>query len=181
MKAWRYSHWDGTQDEFTLDPKRALDALSELLMEGLSVEEALEWMRRSGFPLAGMNFRVMGAEELIDELRARARELMQRYLMDRATDELARRLDDILDREERAQRETHGLESRSSPRSGPRTASSSLALSLRCLELGDSADASERVHSSLQLLRNCRRSATWLSKEGFRSSRRSRGRRKSWC
>jgi len=111
VKAWRYSRWDGTQDEFTLDPKRALDALSELLMEGLSVEEALEWMRRSGFSLAGMNFRVMGAEELIDELRARARELMQRYRMDRATDELARRLDDILGREERAQREAHGLES----------------------------------------------------------------------
>jgi uncharacterized protein with von Willebrand factor type A (vWA) domain len=59
-----------------------------------------------------MNFRVMGAEELIDELRARARELMQRYRMDRATEDLARRLDDIFDREERAQREAHGLESR---------------------------------------------------------------------
>ncbi len=111
MKVWRYSRWDGTQEEFTLDPKRALDALSELLMEGLSVEEALDWMRRSGFPLAGMNFRVMGAEELIEELRAQARELMQRYRMDRATDELARRLDDILEREERAQRAVHGLES----------------------------------------------------------------------
>jgi uncharacterized protein with von Willebrand factor type A (vWA) domain len=112
VKVWRYSHWDGTQEEFTLDPKRALDALSDLLMEGLSVEEALEYMRRSGFPLAGMNFRVMGAEELIDELRAQARELMQRYRMDRATQELARRLDQILDREERAQRSVHGLESR---------------------------------------------------------------------
>ena len=112
MKAWRYSRWDGSQEEFTLDPKRALDALSELLMEGLSVEEALEYMRRSGFPLAGMNFRVMGAEELIDELRAQARELMQRYRMDRATEDLARRLDEILDREERAQRSAHGLESR---------------------------------------------------------------------
>jgi uncharacterized protein with von Willebrand factor type A (vWA) domain len=112
VKVWRYSRWDGTQEEFTLDPKRALDALSELLMEGLSVEEALDYMRRSGFPLAGMNFRVMGAEELIDELRQQARELMQRYRMDRATDDLARKLDDILDREERAQRAAHGLESR---------------------------------------------------------------------
>jgi uncharacterized protein with von Willebrand factor type A (vWA) domain len=112
VKVWRYSHWDGTQEEFTLDPKRALDALSDLLMEGLSVEEALEYMRRSGFPLAGMNFRVMGAEELIDELRAQARKLMQRYRMDRATEELSRRLDQILDREERAQRSAHGLESR---------------------------------------------------------------------
>jgi uncharacterized protein with von Willebrand factor type A (vWA) domain len=112
VKVWRYSRWDGTQEEFTLDPKRALDALSELLMEGLSVEEALEYMRRSGFPLVGMNFRVMGAEELIDELRQQARELTQRYRMDRATEDLARRLDDILDREERAQRAAHGLESR---------------------------------------------------------------------
>jgi uncharacterized protein with von Willebrand factor type A (vWA) domain len=112
VKVWRYSRWDGTQEEFTLDPKRALDALSELLMEGLSVDEALEYMRRAGFPLAGMNFRVMGAEELVDELRAQARELMQRYRMDRATQELARRLDDVLDREERAQRAAHGLESR---------------------------------------------------------------------
>jgi uncharacterized protein with von Willebrand factor type A (vWA) domain len=112
VKVWRYSRWDGTQEEFTLDPKRALDALSELLMEGLSVDEALEYMRRAGFPLAGMNFRVMGAEELIDELRQQVRELMQRYRMDRATDDLARRLDDILDREERAQRAAHGLESR---------------------------------------------------------------------
>jgi uncharacterized protein with von Willebrand factor type A (vWA) domain len=112
VKVWRYSRWDGTQEEFALDPKRALDALSELLMEGLSVDEALEYMRRAGFPLAGMNFRVMGAEELVDELRAQARELMQRYRMDRATEELARKLDDILGREERAQRSAHGLESR---------------------------------------------------------------------
>jgi uncharacterized protein with von Willebrand factor type A (vWA) domain len=112
VKVWRYSRWDGTQEEFTLDPRRALDALSDLLMEGLSVEEALESMRRSGFPLAGMNFRVMGAEELIDELREQARALMQRYRMDRATQDLARRLDDLLDREERAQRAAHGLESR---------------------------------------------------------------------
>jgi uncharacterized protein with von Willebrand factor type A (vWA) domain len=111
VKAWRYSRWDGTQAEFTLDPKRALDALSELLMEGLSVEEALAWMRRSGFPLAGMNFRVMGVEELIEELRQQARELMQRYRMDHATDELRQKLGEILDREERAQREAHGLES----------------------------------------------------------------------
>jgi len=111
VKVWRYSRWDGTQQEFTLDPKRALDALSELLMEGLSVEDALSFLRRGGFPLAGMNFRVMGTEELIQELRQQARELMQRYRMDRATEALAKKLDEILDREERAQQAAHGLES----------------------------------------------------------------------
>jgi uncharacterized protein with von Willebrand factor type A (vWA) domain len=111
MKAWRYSRWDGTQEEFSLDAKRALDALSDLLMEGLSPEEALEMMRRGGFDLAGMNFRVMGVEELIQELRDQARELLERYHLDQATQDLQRRLDEILDREERAQREEHGLES----------------------------------------------------------------------
>jgi uncharacterized protein with von Willebrand factor type A (vWA) domain len=111
VKVWRYSRWDGTQQEFTLDAKQALDALSELLMEGLSVDEALEWMRRGGFPLGGMNFRVMGSEELMQELRQQARELMQQYSMDEATDELADKLDEILEREERAQRAQHGMES----------------------------------------------------------------------
>ncbi len=113
MKVWRYSRWDGSQDEFTLDPREALDALSDLLMEGLDVNEALEWMRRSGFDMAGMNFRVMGVDELIDELRQQARELMEEFHLDESMEEMARKFDDILDREERAQRAEHGMESRS--------------------------------------------------------------------
>jgi uncharacterized protein with von Willebrand factor type A (vWA) domain len=111
MKVHRYSRWDGRQEEFSLDARRALDAMSDLLMEGLDVEEALEWMRRYGFQLAGMNMRVMGVEELIQELRDRARSLFQRYNLDSATDELRERLDEILDREERLLRETRGFES----------------------------------------------------------------------
>ena len=72
MKAVVYSRWDGSQTEFSLDVDRALDALSDLLMEGLDVREALEWMRRSGFELAGMDFRVMGVDELLEELRQQA-------------------------------------------------------------------------------------------------------------
>jgi uncharacterized protein with von Willebrand factor type A (vWA) domain len=112
VKAWRYSRWDGTQSEFSLDARRALDALSELMMEGLSPEEALEMMRRGGFDLAGMDFRVMGSEELIQELRREAQRLLQQWNLDRATDELAEKLEQALEREEAAQREAHGLESR---------------------------------------------------------------------
>jgi uncharacterized protein with von Willebrand factor type A (vWA) domain len=112
MKAWRYSAWDGTQSEFSLDARRALDALSDLMMEGLSPEEALEMMRRGGFEMAGMDFRVMGTEELIQELRREAQKLLQQYNLDHATDEIAQKLDDILNREERAQRAQHGQESR---------------------------------------------------------------------
>jgi uncharacterized protein with von Willebrand factor type A (vWA) domain len=111
MKLHRYSRWDGSQQEFSLDAQGALDALSSLLMEGMNVDEALEWMRQYGFELGGLDLRVMGVQELQDELRQEIRELEQRYHLDRATDDLRRRLDEILDREERALRASHGLES----------------------------------------------------------------------
>ena len=111
MKVHRYSRWDGRQEEFSLDAKRALDAMSDLLMEGLDVEEALEWMRRYGFELAGMNMRVMGVQELIDELRDRARSLYEQYNLDSSTDALRERLEEILDREQRALRDASGFES----------------------------------------------------------------------
>jgi uncharacterized protein with von Willebrand factor type A (vWA) domain len=106
-----YSRWDASQPPFSLDPKQALDALSELLLQGLSAREALEWMRQFGFELAGQNFRVMGVEELQEELAREARALHERYRMDSATEELRRRLDEILDREQAALRERHGFES----------------------------------------------------------------------
>ncbi len=102
MKVSLYSRWDGSQDAFRLDAERALDALSNLMMEGLDAREALEWMRRHGFELAGLDLRVMGLDELLSELRDEAR---------RARDDLARKLDELLGREQRRLRETHGFES----------------------------------------------------------------------
>jgi uncharacterized protein with von Willebrand factor type A (vWA) domain len=111
MRRAVYSRWDGSQGEFRLDAGAALDALSELLMEGLDAREALEWMRQHGFALAGLDLRVMGLEELLQELRAEIRSLEQRFRMDGALDELRRRLDELLDREQRALERASGYES----------------------------------------------------------------------
>ena len=70
MKSSIYSRWDGSQDEFRVDAERALDALSNLMMEGLDAQSALEWMRQHGFELAGLDMRVMGLSELMEELRS---------------------------------------------------------------------------------------------------------------
>ena len=67
--------------------------------------------RQAGFELGGSEMRVMGVDELIRELREEARELYERYRMDRATDELRRRFEEILDREQRALERAHGHES----------------------------------------------------------------------
>jgi uncharacterized protein with von Willebrand factor type A (vWA) domain len=102
VKSSVYSRWDGSQDEFRLDAERALDALSNLMMEGLDARSALEWMREHGFELAGLDMRVMGLQELLDELREEIR---------RAREDLARRFEELLDREQQRLRESHGFES----------------------------------------------------------------------
>lgn len=111
MKAYRYSRWDGRQTAFTMDVASALEHLSDLMMEGLDAREALEWMREHGFPMAGMNMRVMGRQELVRELRDQVDSLYRRFDVSQATSEIERRLEEILDREQEALRAQHGFES----------------------------------------------------------------------
>ncbi|MCP4038832.1 MAG: hypothetical protein GY944_17535 [bacterium] len=107
----RYSRWDGTQKQFRLDAQSALDAMSDLMMEGLSAQEALEWMQRMGFELAGLNMRVMGLDEIQQELQDALRDLYNQYSMDEALPEMQQRLDEILDREQETLQREHGYES----------------------------------------------------------------------
>ena len=111
MIRFLYSRWDGTQHPLELDAEAALDALQQLMMEGLNAQEALEWMERYGFELAGTEFRVMGMEELLQELRKQARELMAPHNMDSVFDERWQRFQEALEQEEQAQRSDGGLES----------------------------------------------------------------------
>jgi uncharacterized protein with von Willebrand factor type A (vWA) domain len=112
VKVALYARWDGTQAEWKLDADRALDALTELMLHGLSAREALEYMRQQGFSLAGQDFRVMGAQELQAELRKQARSLLQQYDMKHALDDVRRRMQQLTALEEQALREEHGFESR---------------------------------------------------------------------
>jgi len=106
-----YSRWDGTQQAFSLDAGQALEQLSDLMLEGLSVQESLDWLRRHGFELAGLDLRVMGVEELLSELRQELRSLEKQVHMRQATDSLRERLESLLGREQDALRERHGFES----------------------------------------------------------------------
>lgn len=111
MKAYQYSHWDETQDPFSLDVASALENLSNLMMEGLNAAEALEWMRQQGFDMAGREMRVMGLEEIQQELREQMQSLFDRFDMDRAMSEPNQKLEEVLGREESSLREDHGFES----------------------------------------------------------------------
>jgi uncharacterized protein with von Willebrand factor type A (vWA) domain len=111
MPRFLYSRWDGSAVPFSLDADAALDELSQYLMEGGDAASALDWMREQGFELAGMEFRVMGLEELLADLRRQAEDLLSQYNLDHALDEPRNKLNQLLDREEAALREQFGLES----------------------------------------------------------------------
>jgi len=106
-----YSRWDGTRTAYSLSADQALNELSRYMMEGLTAQEALDWMQQGGFELAGMDFRVMGSEELIAELQQQLANLLESFNMERTFDERRERLRDLLEREERAVRAEKGLES----------------------------------------------------------------------
>jgi uncharacterized protein with von Willebrand factor type A (vWA) domain len=137
MKYTVYSRWDGSQSEWSLDADRALDALSELMMHGLSAREAMTYMQQLGFELAGQDFRVMGARELADRLRKQLRELFDRYDVSAATDELSEKLEALLNLEEPHVRERHGFESRKLNDFLERRHSDVRALSERIERFGD--------------------------------------------
>ena len=65
-------------------------------MEGLTCRGGARLDARAGFELAGLDLRVMGVDELLEELRDQIRALERQHRMDGATDELRRRLDAIL-------------------------------------------------------------------------------------
>src|SRR5690349_21430501 len=106
-----YSRWDGSQQKFSVEPEAAFRAVSDLMMQGLSLSDAMEWLRRHGFSGSQLSFRVMGIEQLLEELRTELERLGGEYNLDEATREIEDRLDDILNREQAAMVARHGHES----------------------------------------------------------------------
>lgn len=172
MKRFVYSRWDGTQKEFGVDAEEALDVLSELLMEGLDLQQALEWLERGGFELGGLDFRVMGVDELLAGLRERSRSLEERYRLDEATRELQQRLDALLDRERDALRDRHGFESSRMNDFQQRRHDGGAALSERIERFRDwpfeDAEAEEEYRALLEELERIRDLEAFLQRSGGR-------------
>jgi uncharacterized protein with von Willebrand factor type A (vWA) domain len=86
MSRFIYKRWDGSQQPFSLKRKDIVDKFMDNIMKGMSPSMALAQMMWQGFPLAGMNFRVMSLDEMVDELQKQMLDLFSRYSLDRAFD-----------------------------------------------------------------------------------------------
>lgn len=103
MKRTRYSRWDGTRTWLDLDEDelsgRLFEELSNYMSWSLSAQEALEWLMRQGLKLPEFNLRVMGTDELLQELRHQRQMAFQKHNFNQALDEIHEKLQQIVERE----------------------------------------------------------------------------------
>jgi len=90
MKTYLYKRWDGSQQPFSLEKKDILDKFMENIMKGMSPNMSLAQMMWEGFQ--GRNFRVMGLEEMIEELQKQKNELFSTYNLEQIFDKPIRDL-----------------------------------------------------------------------------------------
>ena len=94
---YKYSRWDGTQQIFPFDADEVMEALSEDLMADNynDLMNALQKLYRWGFD-GQMGERMPGLQELLDKLRARRQQEMNRYNLDSVMQDIKEQLDDIV-------------------------------------------------------------------------------------
>jgi uncharacterized protein with von Willebrand factor type A (vWA) domain len=89
-----YSEWDGTQEFTDLDPDDLLAGLTDDLLAGGDLDDALRRLLRSGMRTADGE-QVAGLRDLLDQLRRRRAEMLAEGDPDGRMAELTARLDEI--------------------------------------------------------------------------------------
>ena len=110
---FKYSRWDGTQVGFDLDADALLEEMTDDLLYHGDLNAALRRMMQQGFrDREGRD--VSGMREMLEKLRERRREQLDRYDLGGVYEDIARQLDEIVDQE----REGIDRRRRRSPRVG---------------------------------------------------------------
>jgi uncharacterized protein with von Willebrand factor type A (vWA) domain len=100
VSRFAYSRWDGTQVGFDLDADALLEEMTDDLLYHGDLNAALRSMMQQGFQdREGRD--VAGMREMLERLRERRREQLDRYDLGGVYEDIANRLDEIVD-EERA-------------------------------------------------------------------------------
>ncbi|GBD25022.1 hypothetical protein HRbin30_00336 [bacterium HR30] len=102
MLITRYTVWDGRQRR-PLDADRVFRELRRYLDHTDNLVQALDWLLHHGIDWEDV--RVVGLDELLEEVRRKIQEEFERYNLDRALERLGDRLDEILELERDSLRE----------------------------------------------------------------------------
>ena len=99
MKKLIYKQWDGSQLPFTLDRKEIIDRFMENIIKGMSPNLSMSQMIWEGFSLSGLDFRVMGLDEMLRELQKQKEDLYSKYNLEKAFDRPMNELRQMLSNE----------------------------------------------------------------------------------
>src|SRR6185295_14718851 len=91
----RYSRWDGTNEPFNLDADDLMESMSDDLLDDGDLWRALQRMLRRGAENQ-QGDRMQGLRDLMEQLRNRRRENLDRYDMSSVLDDIKERLENIL-------------------------------------------------------------------------------------
>src|SRR5438874_69816 len=97
-RGFHYSRWDGTQVGFELDADSVLAEITDDLLYHGDLNAALRRMLQSGFRDQNGE-RLAGIRELLERLRRRRRDELERYDLGGVYDDIAQELRDVMDTE----------------------------------------------------------------------------------
>ena len=94
MRKYRYSEWDGTQNIFEPDAEELMQELERNLMFDGDLSRALRMMQRGGL-MDSQGRRLPSLQDLIQRLRQRRQEHLEKYKLDSVLDEIREKLKTI--------------------------------------------------------------------------------------
>src|ERR1700746_3915894 len=95
---FRYSRWDGTEVGFELDADHILEEITDDLLYHGDLNAALRRMMQSGFRDQNGE-RLAGMRELMEKLRRRRKDELEKYDLGGVYDDIARELREVVDQE----------------------------------------------------------------------------------
>jgi uncharacterized protein with von Willebrand factor type A (vWA) domain len=98
MPRFEYSRWDGTQVGFDFDAEDVLAEITDDLLYHGDLNQALRRMLQQGFR-DRQGERVAGMRELLEKLRRRRKDELERYDLGGVYDDIAERLREVVDME----------------------------------------------------------------------------------
>src|SRR5262245_32582163 len=93
-----YSRWDGTQTGFDIDAESIFGEITDDLLYHGDLNAALRRMMQSGFQDRN-DERVQGMRELLEKLRRRRRDELERYDLGGVYDDIAQELREVVEME----------------------------------------------------------------------------------
>src|SRR5918994_727050 len=97
-RGFRYSRWDGTQTGFDLDADALLEEMSDDLLYHGDLNAALRRLMQQGFRDRNDD-QLMGLREMLERLRQRRREELERRDLGGVYDDIAEKLREVVDQE----------------------------------------------------------------------------------